>query len=210
MINLIGVSEEFAEILAEVFPREMSAQMVEDFDGIKFKADENFVNAEGDTVFGGKLFVGGHANANEKNSSLLAFKRELRELEKQSEKLTKETEKAQKETEKARKILAEQEEKVVDLQSLMVRIEREILGLEVQEKSIVQEIERAERHQKVVAEEAKQIESELSDVQLKQKEARINAQKAEKSRTEVSGKLEKITQNLNSARQDAESRAREF
>ena len=202
--NLIGVADDFAEILMEVFPREMSAQLVEDFDGIKFKVDENFVNFEGDTVFSGKLFVGGRANANEKNSSLLAFKRELRELETRSEKLKKETEKAGNETDKARKILAEQEGKIVDLQSVMIRIEREILGLEVQEKSIAQEIERAERHQKVVSEEAKQIEIELSEVGAKQKEARINAQKAEKSRTEVSSKLEKITQNLNSARQDSE------
>ncbi len=203
--NLIGVSDEFAEILREVFPREMSAKLVENFDGIKFKADENFVDYKGDAVFLGKLFIGGKANSDEKNSSLLAFKRELRELEKQSEQLAKETEKAEKETEKARGILAEQEEKIVDLQSSMIRLEREILGLEVQEKSLVQEIERAERHQKVVAEETKQIETELHTIQTKQAEARTNRQKAEKSRLEVSGTLEKITQNLNAARSEAES-----
>jgi chromosome segregation protein len=199
--NLIGVSEDFAVLLEEVFPREMSAQLVKDFDEIKVKSDESFVNAEGDFNFGGKLFVGGRANSNEKNSSLLAFKRELRELEKQSEKLAKETEKAEKETEKARQILTGKEEKIVDLQSLIVRIEREILGLEIQEKSIAQEIERAERHRKVVSEEAKQIEAEILEIQAKQKDARTNAQKAEKARAEAAAKLEKISQNLMEARQ---------
>src|SRR5205085_5564265 len=84
--NLIGVSEDFAAVLEEVFPREMSANLVENFDEIKVGSDENYVNLAGDFNFGGKLFVGGKANSNEKNSSLLAFKRELRELEKQSDK----------------------------------------------------------------------------------------------------------------------------
>lgn len=202
--DLIGASDDFAETLKEIFPREMSAKLVENFDGIKLEANKNFVDAKGDAIFGGKLFIGGKVNADDKNSSLLAFKRELRELEKQLEKLTKETEKAETETEKARKILTEQEEKIVDLQSLMTGIEREILGLEVREKSIRQETERAERHQKVVAEETKQIETELTQIQAKQKEARINAQKAETARTEVSAKLEKITVDLNSARAESE------
>jgi chromosome segregation protein len=198
--DFLNISEDFAVVLEEIFTREMSAQVVEDFDEIKVKSDENFVNLDGDFVFGGKLFVGGKANSNEKNSSLLAFKRELRELEKQSEKLAKETEKSEKETEKARRILTEKEEKIVDLQSLIVRIEREILGLEIQEKSIAQEIERAERHRKVVSEEARQIEAEIAETQTKQTEAHTNAQKAEKARAETASKLEKISQKLSEAR----------
>jgi chromosome segregation protein len=202
--DFLGVSADFAAFLEDVFPREMSARLVENFDGIKIKTDESFVNSNGDLNFGGRLFVGGRANSGEKNSSLLAFKRELRELEKQSDKLLKETEKAEKETEKNRQILTEKEEKIVDLQSLIVRIEREILGLEIHEKSINHEIERAERHRKVVSEEAKQIEVEILEIQTKQKDARASAQKAEKARTEASSKLEKISQNIFEFRQKAE------
>jgi chromosome segregation protein len=202
--DFLGVSDDFAATLEEVFPQEMSARLVEDLDKIKAKTGESFVDFEGDFVFGGKLFVSGKANSNEKNSSLLAFKRELRELEKQSEKLSKEIERAESETEKARANLAEQEEKIVDLQSLIVRIEREILSLEIQEKSIAQEIERAERHRKVVSEEVRQIEAEIAEIQTRQKEAKTNAQKAEKSRAESAAKLEKIAQNLNAARQNLE------
>jgi chromosome segregation protein len=198
--KLIGVSDEFAAFLEEVFPREMSARLVEDLDEIKIENDEIVVNAEGDLSFGGKLFVCGNASSNEKNSSLLAFKRELRDLEKQSKLLGAEIEKAERETAKALEIFTGKEEKIVDLQAFIGRTEREILGLEVQEKSIAQEIERAERLRKVVSEETNQIENEIVEIQGKQKEARVNVQKAETARTETAQKQEEISQNLNEAR----------
>ncbi len=179
--DFLGISDEFAKILEEIFPREMSAKLVEDFDYAE-KSNETFATFEGDLNFGGKLFVCGKANANEKNNSLLAFKRELRELKSNSQTLNAEIEKAEKETEKARKILIEKENEIVDLQSLIVKVERELLSWEIQEKSIKQEIERAERHKKVVGEETKQIENELEEIQRKQKDAKLNAEKAEKAK----------------------------
>jgi len=201
--NLIGVSDDFAEVLAEVFPREMALELVENLG--EAKADSNLIDTEGDFVFGGKLFVSGKANANEKNSSLLAFKRELRELETAIKSLTKETETAEKETEKARRNLAEKEGQIVDLQSFIVQVERDLLGLEIQEKSARAETERAERHKKVVAEEITQIDAELGEIGAKQKEARINAEKAEKARVSASAKLAEISQKLTEARDRTEA-----
>ncbi len=203
--NLIGVSDDFVEILTEVFPREMAAELVENLGEAKTDLEKSFVDSEGDIVFGGKLFVSGKANANEKNSSLLAFKRELRELETAIKDLTKEAGKSEKETEKARQDLAGKEEEIVDLQSLIVQVERDLLSLEIQEKSARQETERAERHKKVVGEEIAQIEKELGEIQARKKEARTNAEKAEKSRVSASEKLSKITQNLNDARARTEA-----
>lgn len=202
---LLGVSDDFAEILDQIFPREMSAQLVENFENVKSNTDEIFVNYDGDLMIGGKLFVGGKANTNDKNSSLLAFKRELRELEKDAGKLETEIKKAETETEKARKNLAEREEKIVDLQSVILKIERELHGLEIQEKSAKQEIERAERHKKVVADETRQIEKELSEIAQKQTEAKTNAEKAALAQKDANENLEKITQKLNEARTNAES-----
>jgi chromosome segregation protein len=203
--KLIGVSENFAEILTTTFPREMAAELVENFENVESKIDNVFVNFDGDLLIGGKLFVGGKANTNDKNSSLLAFKRELRELEKAAHKLGVEIEKLQAETDKARKILTEREEKIVDLQSVMLKVERELHGLEIQEKSAKQEIERAERHQKVVANETSQIESELAEIVKKQSEAKTNAEKAALAQKDANTNLEKITQKLNEARTNAES-----
>ncbi len=198
--NLIGVSDDFAELLKQVFPREMAADLTEKFDKTNAEADEIFVNHNGDLNVGGKLFIGGKANANEKNTSLLAFKRELRELEKAIETLNVEIETAEKKSETARKVLTEKENKLVDTQSFIVKFEREILAVEVQTKSLAQEIERAERHKKVVGAEAEQITAELNTVRAKLTEAENNAGKAEQARSAANEKSAEITDNLNEAR----------
>jgi chromosome segregation protein len=203
--NFLGIESDFAEVLAKVFPREMSLELVENFDETKVKSDANLIDAEGDFVFGGRLFVGGKANANEKNSSLLAFKRELRELETAITISAEEIEKSEKETEKARRNLTEKEGQIVDLQSFIVQVERDLMGLEIQEKSARQDAERAERHKKVVAEEITQIDAELAEIQNKQKEARINAEKAEKARVAASETLAKISNRLTEARAKTEA-----
>ena len=196
--NLLGIDDDFAAALAEVFPREIALNFVDDWNDPK--AGENLIDADGDYVYAQKLFVSGRAQANEKNSSLLAFKRELRELETTIKNLSKEIEKAEKETAKARAKLAEKEEQIVDLQSLIVQVERDLLSLEIQEKSARQETERAERHKRVVAEEITQIEKEIGEIGAKQTDARVNAEKAEKARVAASESLAKISNKLSEAR----------
>jgi len=203
--ELIGVSEDFSAILKTLFPREMSAELVEKIEEVEEKSDGVFVDLVGNLLVDGKLFVGGKANANEKNNSLLAFKRELRELETLTGNLAKDVEVSEKETEKSRKKLAETEEKIVDVQSIIIKVEREMHALEIQERSVRQEIERAERHQKVVANDAAQIEKELAQIAEKQTEAKTNAQKAANAKDEAAKNVEKITLNLNEARSKAEA-----
>jgi len=203
--DFLGVSDEFIELLTATFPREMSTQLVEGFEKVDAKDDEIFITFDGDLNFGGKLFVGGKANASEKNTSLLAFKRELRELGNAAEKLNKEIEKSEKEVARAREILAGRENKLVDLQSLIVKIERELLSQEIQAKSLAQETERAARHEKVVVEEAKQIETELTEIQRKRREAGLNAKKAENARISASEKLAEINRKLGAERIKAAS-----
>ena len=203
--DFLGVSDEFIELLTATFPREMSTQLVEGFEKVNAEDDDIFITFDGDLNFGGKLFVGGKANASEKNTSLLAFKRELRELGNAAEKLNKEIEKSEKEVARAREILAERENKLVDLQSLIVKIERELLSQEIQAKSLAQETERAARHEKVVVEEAKQIETELTEIQRKRREAGLNAKKAENARISASEKLAEINRKLGAERIKAAS-----
>ncbi|MBA2606360.1 MAG: hypothetical protein H0U96_05775, partial [Acidobacteria bacterium] len=202
--DFLGTSEEFTELLEETFLREMTAQLIENFERAEVKADEMFVNFDGDLSFGGKLLVVGKQNANEKNTSLLAFKRELRELEAVCEKLQKEIQKAENEANKTRRILAEKENTLVDLQSFIVKLERELIAQEMQAKSLAQETERAERHKKIVAEEHKQIQNELAEIQIKEKEAEVNAEKAENARIESSTNLTELTKKLNNQRAESE------
>jgi chromosome segregation ATPase len=198
--NFIGVSDNFAQVLSKTLTREMTAQLVENFERVNAKDDEVYVNFNGDLLVGGKLFIAGQAGSNEKNKSLLAFKRELRELENETRKLNVAVEKSEKETSEARAVLADKENKLVDLQSFIVKIERELLSVEIQAKTSAQETERAERHLKVVGEEAKQIEAELAEIESRQKEARLNSAKADTSRSRASENLAEISKELNEAR----------
>lgn len=200
----LGISDRFAEFLSEIFPHEMSAEMVENVEEVKFNSSLNVVDKDGNFVSGGKLFVSGKAQSEGKNSSLLAFKRELRELETVIKRQTEEIESATRKVTEARQKLAESESQIVDLQSLIVQIERDLLSLEMQLKTARQETERAERHQKVVAEEIRQIQNETAELEARRQEVRKNAEKAEKNKLVAIEKLEKISQRLNQARAEAE------
>jgi chromosome segregation protein len=203
--EFLGVSEDVAGVLRQVFPREMSAKLVESFDGRDTKDGEFLVNYDGDLLIGGKLFVSGRVSTNGKNTSLLAFKRELRELEKAGGILEKQINTAETETEKNRAILIDKEEKTVDLQSLIIKVERGLLGLDMQEKSVRQEIERAERHQRVVGDEIGQIGEELAEIQNRRAEAKENSEKADLARIAATEALDKISQELGAARSLAEA-----
>ncbi len=206
--DFLGATEEFTKLLEESFPREMTARLVKNLEQAENKVDEMLIDFYGDLSFGGKLFVVGKQNSNEKNTSLLTFKRELRELGTTVEKLRKEIEGAEHEVNKTRLILAEKENKLVDLQSFIVKLERELIAQEMQAKSLAQETERAERHKKIVAEEHKQIQDELAEIQTKEREAEVNAEKAEKARLESSKNLAEFTTKLNDARAASESEIR--
>ncbi|MDQ2746114.1 MAG: chromosome segregation protein SMC [Acidobacteriota bacterium] len=200
--DALGVSDEFAELLTRVFPREMAARLTEHFDEAKAQGEEIFVDSGGDLNVGGKLFIGGKANASEKNTSLLAFKRELRELEKTIVKLDEAVAEADEQTEKARVVLVEKENKLVDSQSFIVKFERDILAVEVRVKSLAQEIERAERHKKVVGAEAEQITRELSEVAAKRGEAKSNAEKARQAQKAATENAARTAENLSAARNE--------
>ena len=201
----LGGSHELISSLRAVFPRELSAELVEDLNiAGKTKADIR-INYDGDIVVRDALFVGGNAAADEKNSSLLAFKRELAGLGKAVDKLSKEIVAAESKCETNRTVLVDKEEKTVDLQSLIIKVERGILGIELQEKSTLQEIERSDRHRQVVASELDQIKDEIGQVNAKLAEAASSGEGAEKLRASALGEMALISGELNAARLESES-----
>ena len=202
----LGASEDLVSSLRSVFPRELSAVLVENLGAARNVTADIRIDFKGDMVIGGKLFVGGNATSDEKNSSLLAFKRELTGLGKSVDKLSEEIASAESECEAAHMILVDKEEKTVDLQSLMIKVERGILGIELQEKSTLQEIERADRHRQVVASELNQIKSEIAQVNSKLAEALSSGESAEKLRASVSDEMALISEELNAARLETESK----
>src|SRR6185369_2419757 len=154
--TILGVDIAFGQLLQEAFPNEMLAELVENFNGREPRSGSVLVDAAGNILYGSRLMISGNPSADAKNASLLAFKRELLELDQEATRLTGEIAAAETKVDTARHELAETEERVVDLQSLIIKIERGLHGLEIQERSARQEIDRAERHRKVVADEIEQ------------------------------------------------------
>lgn len=196
----LGVSPEFASVLKSIFPREMAARLVDSLDGVLPNGDEVVVSRDGDILFGGKLFVSGEAAPNEKNASLLAFKREMQTLAKATDLLYEDVTSCEKFCDAARHSLAGKEEKMVDLQSLIIKIERGIHGSEIQETAARQEIERSERHRKVVAAEIEQVSTEISELRQTRTDAADNSSLAQKERQTVEQSLERISVELGTAR----------
>jgi len=203
--SFLGIGKDFEKVLSKVFPREMSAKVVDSIEKAKAGSDEIVITRNGDLIIGGKLYISGNANSNEKNASLLALKRELRELGKSTKKTHKETERAQEKVDKTLALLTGKEDEIVDLQAFIVKNERELLSHEIHSKSLVQEIERAERHKKVVKDEISQIENEIKQIEKRRIESQKNAKTAEKARILSTEKIENVAKQLSGVRQIVEA-----
>lgn len=107
--------------------------------------------------------------------------------------------------EKSREVLIEFESKTVDLQSLMIKVDRGIHGLQIQVRAAREEIERSERHRKVVEDETGQTQSELAELRQRLIDAAQNRDAAEKARVEASDRLDGIANGLASARERVEA-----
>ena len=201
--DLLGVSTELKALLHDIFPREMSAILVDDFDSAAGQS-ATLVNSDGDILIGGRLFVSGKNAADEQNASLLAFKRELTSLGETVTILAAEMAAAETITQEMRSRLAATEEKAVDVQSLIIKVERGIVGMESQEIVAKQDIERAERHRKVVAEEIVQAKNEIEEIEKRIAEAKESAGKAVGFQSVAQSALDAIALALVKAREVSE------
>lgn len=196
----LGVSKALKEILDEVFPREMSARLTESISGLGKIANEVLVDGKASIAIGKRFLSGGSRSTNEKNTSLLAFKRELSGLSKAVEKIKKDVQKADSVLQDDRSSLQTYEEKVVDLQSLIIKIERELVGLEVQETSALQEIERADRHLKVIQDEMRQTVDEIGQIESRLESVTAAAESAKELYAGASAEMERISAELQLSR----------
>jgi len=194
----LGADAKILSVLRQVFPREMSAQLVDEFSPDR-KADF-LVDRNSDFLLGGRLFVRGRTASEGTNESLLAFKRELGDLEKATQALASEIDSARGATDAARIRLAENEGQMVDLQSLIIKVDRGVHGLHIQVRTAREEIDRASRHRKVVDDEATQTAAELHDIKTKRDEALEHRNSAEIARVAASQSLEGIAKEMLAAR----------
>jgi len=206
----LGVSADFARTLARVFPGEMSARVAENIDGVDLNSPGIWVTFDGDLIVGGKFFTSGKTPNEGNDASLLAFKREIRELTAglvETASQLKTTEAAVAET---RAALLEKEEKGAALKAEITIFERDLFAREIEAKSLAQEVERAERHRKVVDEETAQISQESLSVGERLQKTQEDAQQAEASRTLAADALTQISADLNDIRSEVERESAEL
>lgn len=201
----LGISNGFRNVLRKVFPREMSAILVDSLDSPEASNASAAISYSGDLLIEGSLFIVGKAGGDQKNTSLLAFKRELTELGDAAGGLSVKVQETSEATEAYRTALAVHEEKTVDLQSLIIKMERGLVTLEAQQANARQEIERAERHKKVVAEESGQMAVEMDEIRRRIFDALENTKAAEMLRDEAGTTLVSIGKILTEGRDRADA-----
>lgn len=205
--DLLGAPRELVSVLNRTLPDKMNARLASNLDDAMTKSlatGEVFVTLNGDWVASGQFVSAGDARAMEQGAGLLAFKRELRELEARASALQTEAKVAEEAAAQARAQLVGLEDAVVILNEAIGREEREAMTREVTAAGLAHEIERAERHVRVVADEAGRVEQERTEVERRRSDAITDAEVAETARLAASEKVVAATATLAEARRAAE------
>jgi chromosome segregation protein len=208
--DLLGAPRELLTVLNRTMSQRMNARLAGSLDDAMAKSlstGEVFVTLNGDWVASGQFVSAGDARAVEEGAGLLTFKRELRELEARSEVLELELSAAEQAAKQARARLVGLEDAVVLLNEAIGREERESMTRELTATSLAQEIERAERHLRVVTEESARLEEEQRDIEQRRITALSEAEAAEASRLTAGETVINASARLAEARREAELRS---
>ncbi len=205
--DLLGSTPELSAILNRTMAQKMNARLATNLDYAMSRSlatGEIFVTLNGDWVASGQLVNAGDARALEEGAGLLAFKRELRELDARAVALRGELEIAEKVVNEARARLVGLEDAVVILNEALGREEREAMTRELTAGGLAQEIERAERHLRVIADDTARLQEERSEIAQKRLKALADAEAAETSRLAATETVNAASLLLAEARRAAE------
>src|SRR6185503_330292 len=183
--DILGAPQQLITVLQRTLPQKMNARLARNLEEAMEKSiatGEMFVTLNGDWIASGQFVNAGDARDVEEGAGLLAFKRELRELETRAEALGREVEAASNAAKQARARLVGLEDAVVLLNEAIGREERESMAREVTATGLAHEIERAERHMRVVADDAARVEQERVEVVRRRTDAIADAEAAEAAR----------------------------
>ena len=206
--DLLGAPRELLSVLNRTLPEKMNARLAANLDDAMTKSlasGEVFVTLNGDWVASGQFVSAGDARALEEGAGLLTFKRELRELEARAEVLSAESNAAARLATESRANLVGLEDAVLILNEAIGREEREAMAREVTATGFAHEIERAERHMRVVADDAGRVEQERVEVERRRATAIVDAEEAESARLAATNAVTTATSLLSEARRAAES-----
>jgi chromosome segregation protein len=165
---------------------------------------EMYVTLNGDWIASGQFVNAGDARDLQEGAGLLAFKRELRELETRAEALATEVETASQLAKDARTRLVGLEDAVVTLNEAIGREERDAMQRELTVSGLDQEVERAERHMRVVGQDSARVDAERVEVEQRRMQALSEATAAEAAREAAADQVIKASASLSESRKAAE------
>jgi chromosome segregation protein len=206
--DLLGAPQQLVSVLKRTLPEKMNARLaanLEEAMGKSIATGEMYVTLNGDWIASGQFVNAGDARDVQEGAGLLAFKRELRELETRAEALAREVETAASSAKDARARLVELEDAVVILNEAIGREEREALAHEHTTTSLEQEVERAERHMRVVGQDSMRVEQERLEVENRRAQALLEAEAAEAAREAAADNVIRASSLLADLRRDLET-----
>ncbi len=205
--DLLNAPRELLTVMNRTLGAKMEARISSDLDhamAMSLATGEMYVTLEGDWVQNGQLVNAGDARILEEGAGLLAFKRELRELETRIIELEGELAVTEKASAASRTRTGEFEDALVLLNEAIGREERDMMARELNATGLAQEIERAARHVRVVSEDAARLSEEQREVEEKRARALNEARTAESLRVASVDAVTNATTHLASARREAE------
>lgn len=205
--DLLGAPQQLITVLRRTLPQKMNARLAASLDEAMSKSiatGEMYVTLNGDWIASGQFVNAGDARDLEEGAGLLAFKRELRELETRAEVLAREVDTAAGSAREARARLVELEDAVVILNEAIGREERDAMAREHTTTSLEQEVERAERHMRVVGQDSARVDEERLEVESRKARALLEAETAETAREAAADNVIRASARLNDLRREAE------
>ncbi|HET6973496.1 MAG TPA: chromosome segregation protein SMC [Pyrinomonadaceae bacterium] len=205
--DLLGAPQQLVTVLKRTLPQKMDARIAANLEDAMVKSiatGEMYVTLNGDWIASGQFVNAGDARDLEEGAGLLAFKRELRELETRAEALAREVDTVANSAKDARARMVELEDTVVLLNEQIGREEREALAHEHTTTSLEQEVERAERHMRVVGQDSTRVDEERHEIENRRAQALLEAEAAEAAREAAADKVIKASASLTDLRREAE------
>jgi chromosome segregation protein len=206
--DLLGAPQQLVTVLKRTLPQKMDARIAANLEDAMVKSiatGEMYVTLNGDWIASGQFVNAGDARDLEEGAGLLAFKRELRELETRAEALAREVETVASSAKDARARMVELEDTVVLLNEQIGREEREALAHEHTATNLAQEVERAERHIRVVGQDSARVDEERFEIENRRAQALLEAEAAETAREAAADKVIKASASLTDLRREAET-----
>jgi chromosome segregation protein len=207
--SLLNAPREILAALEAALPRELNARVADDLEHAleaSLRTREMFVTREGQWVAGGRIVAASGLKTNaDEGAGLLAFKREMRELEESAFVLKNEQAAAERRRGAARELLAELEDALIELNENLGRAEREQDARQLRAQQLAQEIERTARHLRVVESDAARLAEEQSELRERRAKQQRELETAEAARLAAMETAARVGETLAAARLAAES-----